>query len=170
MMQVFLDGAIQLRVSDGQRVGSFMAMPDVNACAISRDGKWFVVGHDDRVTVWDVTTQSKVCEHNRSHDLSFSSKRCSALFFWMEFQLIACTVYRRTQAPYFTALDILPDSSRAAIGDSTGSIILLSIPTGERLAVCICDRGLYLDSLQLSPAGDCLAVGTAGKITDGPDQ
>ena len=108
-----------------------------------------------------------VCEHNRSHDLSFSSKRCSALFFWIEFQLIACTVYRRTQTPYFTALDISPDSSRAAIGDSTGSIILLSIPTGEILAVCSCDRGLYLDSLQLSPAGDCLAVGTAGKITDG---
>jgi hypothetical protein len=59
MMQVFLDGAIQLRVSDGQRVGSFMAMPDVNACAISRDGRWFVAGHDDQVTVWDVKTQNK---------------------------------------------------------------------------------------------------------------
>ncbi|KAG8218972.1 hypothetical protein J3R82DRAFT_4714, partial [Butyriboletus roseoflavus] len=65
-----------------------------------------------------------------------------------------------------TALDISPDSSRAVIGDSTGSIFLLSIPTGEQLAVCSCDRGLYLDSLQFSLAGDCLAVGTAGKIID----
>ncbi|KAH0840228.1 hypothetical protein J3R83DRAFT_1232 [Lanmaoa asiatica] len=48
-----------------------------------------------------------------------------------------------------------------------GTIILLSIPTGEQLAICSCDRGLYLDSLQFSPAGDYLAVGTAGKITDG---
>lgn len=87
--------------------------------------------------------------------------------FWVVFQLIACTVYRRTPAPYSTALDISPDSSRAAIGDSTGSIVLLSIPTGERLVVCSCDRDLYLDFLQFSPAGDCPAAGTAGKITDG---
>lgn len=60
MIQVSLDGAIQLRILDGQTVGSFMAMPDVNACALSRDGRWFVAGHDDRVTVWDVTTQNKV--------------------------------------------------------------------------------------------------------------
>ena len=75
--------------------------------------------------------------------------------------------YRRTQISCFTAVDLSPDSSRAAIGDSTGSIVLLSIPTGERLAVCSCDRDLYLDSLRFSPAGDYLAVGTAGKITDG---
>jgi hypothetical protein len=163
VMQVFLDGAIQLRVSDGQRVGSYMAMPDVNACAISRDGRWFVAGHDDQVTVWDVTTQNKVCEHNRSHDLWVSSRSCSGFFFWMLSQLNVCTVYRRTQAPYFTAL--APDSSRAAIGDSTGSVILLSIPLGETLVVCRCYRGPYLDFLQFSPAGD--AVGMAGKITDG---
>lgn len=79
MMQVSLDGAIQLRVSDDQRVGSFMAMPDANACAISRDGRWFVVRHDDRVTIWDVTTHIKVCEHNRSQVLPVSIGRCSAL-------------------------------------------------------------------------------------------
>lgn len=82
-------------------------------------------------------------------------------------QLIVCIVYRSTQTTYFTTLDISPDSSRAAIGDSTGSIVLLRIPTGEQVVVWRCDRGLYFDSLQFSPAGNCLAVGTAGKITDG---
>lgn len=167
MMRVSLDGAIRLRAPDGQRVGSFMAMPDVNACVISRDGRWsgFAAGHDDRVTIWDVTTHIKACEYNRSQDLLVSIGRCSALPLRVVFWLIICTVHRRTQAPYFTTLDISPDSSRTAIGDSTGSIVLLSIPTGEQLAVCSCDRGLYLDSLQFSPAGDYLAAGTAGKIT-----
>ncbi|KAG6373766.1 hypothetical protein JVT61DRAFT_5908 [Boletus reticuloceps] len=123
-------------------------MPDVNACAISRDGRWFVAAHDYQVTVWDVATRSKIREYRRSQDFRVSSGR-------------------RIQAPYFTALDISPDSSRAAIGDSIGSITLLSIPDGEQLAVCSCDRSLYLDSLRFSRAGDHLAVGTAAKITDG---
>ncbi|KAN0097126.1 hypothetical protein V8E55_001572 [Tylopilus felleus] len=146
VIQVFLDGAVQLRVSDGQKIGSFMTMPDVNACAISRDGTWFVAAHDDRATMWDTTTQNKVCEHKQ--DLRVYSRR-------------------RTQTPYFTALDTSPDSSRAAIGDSTGSIVLLSIPAGERLAVYSCDRHLYRDSLGFSPAGDYLAAGTASKISGG---
>ena len=76
-IQVTLNGALQLRVSDGQRVGSFMSMPDVNACAISRDGRWFVAGHDDRATVWDIATQNRVSEfeHKRAQDLGASDER-----------------------------------------------------------------------------------------------
>lgn len=36
----------------------------VNACAISRDARWFVAGHDVSVTAWHVTTQEKIAEHN----------------------------------------------------------------------------------------------------------
>lgn len=76
-------------------------------------------------------------------------------------------LFRKMPGSYFTALNISPDSSRVAIGDSSGSIILLSIPNGEQLAICSCDRNLYLDSLRFSPDGDYLAVGTAGRIFGG---
>lgn len=80
-------------------------------------------------------------------------------FFGMSTHGMLRYCFQRTQATYFTALDASPDSSKAAVGDSTGSTVLLRIPTGEQLAVCACDRGLYLDSLQFSPAGDCIVVG-----------
>lgn len=82
-------------------------------------------------------------------------------------KLIACTVCGGTQATYVLhGGGHLPDSSRAATGDSTGSIVLLAIPTGEQPAVFRCDCGLYLDPLQFSPSGGFLTVGTAGKITN----
>lgn len=90
VIQVSLDGAVQFRVSDGQKIGSFMTMPDVNACAISRDGRWFVAAHDDRATMWDTTTQNKVCEHKQ--DLRVYSRRYSALFLSVISRLNVCTV------------------------------------------------------------------------------
>jgi WD40 repeat protein len=55
------DGVRRWRVADGQEVGNRMPM-DVNAIAVSRDGKWIVCGTEAGASVWDAKAQEKTME------------------------------------------------------------------------------------------------------------
>jgi WD40 repeat protein len=55
------DGVRRWRVADGQEVANRMPM-DVNAIAVSRDGKWIVCGTEEGASVWDAKTQEKSVE------------------------------------------------------------------------------------------------------------
>jgi WD40 repeat protein len=63
------DGLRRWRVADGGQEVANRMLTDVNAIAVSRDGKWIVCGAMKGASVWDATAQEKAIEVEGAHSV-----------------------------------------------------------------------------------------------------